>query len=127
MSSNIHNSQGNATPLQTKAVELTLQTSDDKNRRVTTVKKAIDIRYCSHVGIDGTAAILFMLLLSAGHGYLVYEYSRSGFDRYQIYVFMALGTAAFLAAIHCIVKWKNIALDYSQRALEKKKGDPIAA
>ena len=124
MSSNIHNSQGNATPLQTKAVELTLQTSDGKNRRMRTVKKAIDIRYCSHVGIDGTAAILFMLLLSAGHGYLVYEYSRSGFDRYQIYVFMALGTAAFLAAIHCIVKWKNIALDYSQRALEKKKKGP---
>jgi len=86
------------------------------------VKKTLNIRYCTHVGFEGTLLILFKLAMSVFHWYLLYEYTSflKSFTRAGAFVFMFFGIFSFLAALQSIVTWKNIALDYSQRTLEIK-------
>ena len=96
------------------------KTKSSRELRVSRVKKTLNIRYCTHVGLEGTLLIVFKLAVGAGHGWLLYEYTSHfrSFTRAGVYIFMFFGIFALVAAAQSILSWEGIALDYSARALE---------
>ena len=104
-------------------VELTAQpaTVYKTKRRDTVVR--INIKFCTHVGLEGVLVLLFMLIITGLFVYATYEYTSyfNNFQREFVWLFILMGLIYFLAVLWFTTTWKKIAVDYTKRATGRKK------
>lgn len=105
-------------------LEVTDQTSNKNGSRrrkrgnTAILAKDVKLSFVTHVGWDGMLVLFFMLCLSGFALYLVYEYTGwfANFERENLFVFMILSIMYLIATVYLVLRWKHIALDYTQRA-----------
>eukprot|EP00944_MAST-04C_sp_MAST-4C-sp1_P010085 g10085.t1 len=105
-------------------VEVTSRTSNENGsrsrKRGNTVILAKDIKlsFVTHVGWDGTLVLFFMFCMAGMAFYLLYPYTGwfTNFEREYLSVFMILSMMYLSATVYLVLRWKHIALDYTQRA-----------
>eukprot|EP00944_MAST-04C_sp_MAST-4C-sp1_P007657 g7657.t1 len=104
-------------------VELTAQPARVyKTKRRDTVVR-INIKFCTHVGLEGVLVLLFMLIIAGLFVYVTYQYTSyfSNFQREFVTLFILMGLIYFLAVLWFTTTWKKIADDYTKRATGRKK------
>ncbi len=104
-------------------VELTSQTGNiyKAKRRDTVID--INIKFVTHVGLEGVLVLLFMLIITGLFVYATYEYTSyfNNFQREFVWLFMLMALIFFLAVLWFTATWKKIAVDYTKRATGRKK------
>ena len=91
-----------------KQLKLSKQSNRSK-RRDTNVR--VNLKFCTHVGLEGVVVLLSMLTIAGLFGYITYQYTSyfNNFHREFIWLFILMGLIYFLAVLWFIKTWKKIA------------------
>jgi len=94
----------------------------NRSKRSDTVVR-VNIKFYTHVGLQGVIVLLFMLVIAGLFGYITYEYTSyfNNFNRDFVWLFMLMGLIHFLAVLWFIKTWKKIADDYTKRATGRNR------
>ena len=81
-------------------VSLELTAPPKRSKRSDTVVR-VNIKFCTHVGLQGVVVLLFMLAIAGLFGYITYQYTSyfNNFNRDFVWLFMLMGLIYFLGVL----------------------------
>ena len=109
---------------QSTSLELTEVASSSSRRRYrkdTSVH--VQVKFCTHVGVEGVLVLLFLLVIAGLLGYITYIYTAmfTKFQRELVWIFVVLVLIYFLAVLWFLKNWRRIAQDFTNRAIRGKE------
>eukprot|EP00944_MAST-04C_sp_MAST-4C-sp1_P012634 g12634.t1 len=109
---------------QSRALELTgVAPSSSRRRRRNDTSVHVQVKFCTHVGMEGVIVLLSLLVIAGLLGYITYLYTArfNKFQRDSVWIFVVLVLIYFLAVLWFLKNWRRIAQDFTERAVTGKE------
>ena len=109
---------------QSTSLELTeVAPSSSSRRRQKDTSVHVQVKFCTHVGVEGVLVLLSFLVIAGLLGYITYVYTARfrNFQREFVWIFVVLVSMYFFAVLWLLKNWKHIAQEYTNRAIRGKQ------